>query len=510
MGSFLSSLVGGYANTMLQRHKEERDREDKEREAELGLIQAAMNSGQLPPDQMQAAFKRADEIIHEYTGKGKGKKGGFSLGNLIGRFSDVGGEGQGGAAATGATAAPPSKVSLGTPPARSGTSSQTGVNLGAPPQRGSEPFSPTFRSQADVISENELAQVRAQTKAMDERQKAEIKSATDAYMQAFPQASKADVFNNVIAPMYGIKPPLKTETKQVEDKNSPTGWSWRTSDMNTGQQIGQNVLGAPPPTSEKQTSADQKKEDIIAGYMKQGMSRQQAEEKYQKESAKQFSQKGEPTTSTSTVVESVEGGPAITRQTSTTRSKGGAQALGVGHSVLGPDGTPKHEPLQFAPPKEGRAAIRKDQDAYEDAKARYTVMKDTMEKIRKDPNAAGQGDILILSNHIGMTWSAQKGGRIPITIWKEAQSARPFLQGIQVKIQGNAVTGAVLSPEQRQYMVDLADEQTRVAQAKLLDEQVRYGIMVKVQPTKGPNAGKTGYIPKEKFDADPTAYKKIP
>lgn len=128
MSLFLSSLVGSYAGTLIQKHKEERDRQDKEREAELGLIQSAMRSGQLSPDQMNAAFKRSEEIISEYTHK---KKGGFSLGNLIGKFQDVGGQPQagaaatsgrrpaGGAAATAPAAQPPAKVNLGQLPSRS-------------------------------------------------------------------------------------------------------------------------------------------------------------------------------------------------------------------------------------------------------------------------------------------------------------------------------------------------------------------------------------------------------
>ena len=526
MAGFAAGLIGSYAKTLIDKHKAERDREDKAKEAELGLIQTAMNSGQLPPDQMKAAFERSEEIINEYTGKKS--KGQFSLKNLIGQFPDTQQpkqQAQTGGTPTPAPASKPS-VSLGQPPARAGAQASTataqpsagGVNLGAPPSRGT--FNPTFQSKADIISQDDLAAARAKNRAADEETKAQIKSASQAYMQAFPKASQADLFNNVIAPMYGIKPPLKTETKQVQDKNSPTGWSWRTADMSTGQQIGQNVPGAPPPASEKATSADQKKEDIIAGYMKHGMTREQATARYEKESATQFTQKGQPTTTTTTTTapsvayDPVTGkavtGPAITRETSTTRSKGGAQALGVGQSVLTANGTPKREPLPYALPKEAATAIRKAQDSYEDANSRYTVMKDTLAKIKNDPNMAAQGDILILSNHIGMTWSAQKGGRIPITIWNEARTARPWLQGIDVKIQGGFVTGAILTPQQRAQMIDLADEQRRVAQNRVLNEQVRYGLMVKVTPLKGPSAGTVGYVTKQYLAEHSSDYKQIP
>lgn len=493
MASFLSALVSGYAGKLIQKHKEERDREDKEKQAELQLIQTAMASGQLTPDQMNAAFSRSEEILQEYGGKGK--KNGISLANLVGRFSDTNQNQKAPAAAPQRGAAP------ATP--------QPKVNLSAPPSRGT--FSPTFQSQANVISQNDLAAARAKNQAATEEQKAEIKSASEAYMKAFPKATQADLFNNVVAPMYGIKPPVKSETKKIQDLNSLSGWSWITRDTTTGQQIGAIQTGAPPPSSERPTTGEQRKQEMINDYMElTGKSQAEATQWYDSQIVKQMNQKGEPTTSTSTTVQTTPQGPAITQQTTTTRGKGGAQALGVGQNVLTPNGTPKHTELSWAVPKEGRTAIRKAQDAYEDANARYTVMKDTLAKIQKDPQAAGQGDILILSNHIGMTWSAQKGGRIPITIWNEARKSRPFLQGVQVKLEGGFVTGAILTPQQRQYMIDLADEQRRVAQTKVLDEDVRYGVKYKVMPTKGPNAGQVGYISREEYDANPGIYKKVP
>lgn len=509
MASFISSLVGGYANTLIQKHKQERDREDKAKEAELGLIQTAINSGQLPPEQMKAAFERSEEIINEYTGKKS--KGEFSLANLIGRFPDTNQPKQSATpAASPPSVAPASKpsVSLGAPPARpTASASMGGVNLGTPPARGT--FSPNFQSQADIISQNDLAAARAKNQAADEAQKAQIKSASQAYMQAFPKASQADLFNNVIAPMYGIKPTTKVDVKQIADANSPTGWSWGFYDTTTGQQIRSPQTGAPAPTSTKPTADEQRKQDMISDYMElTGKSQQEATKWYDTQVVKQMNQKGEPTTTTTTVVENTPQGPSVSRQTTVTRGKGGAQALGVGGDVLTPNGTPKHEPLPWAVPKEGETAIRKAQDSYEDANSRYTVMKDTLAKIQADPMMASQGDILILSNHIGMTWSAQKGGRIPITIWNEARTARPMLQGVNVKIQGGFVTGAILTPQQRTQMVDLADEQRRVAQNRLLDEQVRYGVMVKVSPLKGPDAGKVGYVLKKDFD--PSAYKQVP
>lgn len=526
MAGFAAGLIGSYAKTLIDKHKAERDREDRSKEAELGLIQTAMNSGQLPPDQMKAAFERSEEIINEYTGKKS--KGQFSLKNLIGQFPDTQQpkqQAQPGGTPTPAPASKPS-VSLGQPPARAGAQASTataqpsagGVNLGAPPSRGT--FNPTFRSPADVAYDIAKKQTKAKLDAEDDEKKKQFGAAMQEYMKDNPGATPAQALQYA-GPIIGLKNPTHAHPISYKGANGDKMPGWQDEN---GQVYGQNgdaipnaVLWTAP---NKPTASDQKKEDIIAGYMKQGMTREQATARYEKESATQFTQKGQPTTTTTTTTapsvayDPVTGkavtGPAITRETSTTRSKGGAHALGVGQGVLTANGTPKREPLPYALPKEAATAIRKAQDSYEDANSRYTVMKDTLAKIKNDPNMAAQGDILILSNHIGMTWSAQKGGRIPITIWNEARTARPWLQGIDVKIQGGFVTGAILTPQQRAQMIDLADEQRRVAQNRVLNEQVRYGLMVKVTPLKGPSAGTVGYVTKQYLAQHSADYKQIP
>ena len=102
IGSTISGLIGGYSQTMLQKHREERAQKEKGQEAELKVLQIAAETGGLGPDELRATFARMEEITSEMTGGGKGKKkGGFSFGNLIGKFGDVGGQSQGGAAGSG-------------------------------------------------------------------------------------------------------------------------------------------------------------------------------------------------------------------------------------------------------------------------------------------------------------------------------------------------------------------------------------------------------------------------
>lgn len=133
MASFLSALVGSYSGAMIQKHHEERAREDAEAKAEIDNLKLAIESGKQTPEAMEAAFNRIDEIMSDYGQK----KSGFSLGNLVGKFKDVqqgggtkattsggsgagkNGNGGGGSGAAVKTAASPTSLgAAGGPPAR--------------------------------------------------------------------------------------------------------------------------------------------------------------------------------------------------------------------------------------------------------------------------------------------------------------------------------------------------------------------------------------------------------
>jgi hypothetical protein len=221
-GGLFSGIIEGYSQSMLRKHKEERDAQEKGQQAELNVLKAAVDTGQLGPDELRATFARMEEITSEMTGGGKKKKGGFSLGNLIGKFGDVGGQSQGGAASggkggsaqTGAAAAAPAAPAPGAQPAQGAT--------GSTPQKFSLGQMP-FRSRTDMVTEEEKARVKAQIDAKDEEFKKKLKENTDAYLKSHPQATQREVFDNVEAQLRGIKTP-ETKYKNVVVK-TPDGES---------------------------------------------------------------------------------------------------------------------------------------------------------------------------------------------------------------------------------------------------------------------------------------------
>src|SRR6266404_8375241 len=89
MGAFFSSLLGSYSGAMRQKHKEEREREDKKIDAQLEVLKLAVRDPSITQEGREAAFERMEELTGQGKG-GKGKKSGFSFKNLIGKFGDVG------------------------------------------------------------------------------------------------------------------------------------------------------------------------------------------------------------------------------------------------------------------------------------------------------------------------------------------------------------------------------------------------------------------------------------
>jgi hypothetical protein len=227
MASFFSSLVGSYSDTLIKKHREEREKDERAKQAELSVIQTAIQTGQLDQNGMQAAFSRADEITKELAG-GKKNKSGFSLGNLIGKFGDVGGQTQTGAAKQGG--APPQQgntgATQGSPAAAAAPVPQSGlpgvgppVNLGTPPQR---PGGMTFRNPADIEYEKQLARVKAEMAGKSQAEKDEETFVIAAAKEAHPEWNNKQIFDNVIAPRHGIQQaeppkPDAEETRRLHD-----------------------------------------------------------------------------------------------------------------------------------------------------------------------------------------------------------------------------------------------------------------------------------------------------
>src|SRR5260370_20533745 len=86
MGAFFSSLMGSYSGAMREKHKEDRDKEDKRVDAQLEVLKLAVRDPSITQEAREAAFEQMEELT---SGKGK-KKSGFSFKNLLGKFGDVG------------------------------------------------------------------------------------------------------------------------------------------------------------------------------------------------------------------------------------------------------------------------------------------------------------------------------------------------------------------------------------------------------------------------------------
>jgi hypothetical protein len=88
----------------------------------------------------------------------------------------------------------------------------------------------------------------------------------------------------------------------------------------------------------------------------------------------------------------------------------------------------------------------------------------------------------ILTNHIGMTLGMQKGARITKDILHEAQTSRPWLQGLQATFDKQGfLSGVVLTKEQMQQMMTLSTSQRSNAWAQAVESARQGGVAAKVQ-----------------------------
>lgn len=103
-----------------------------------------------------------------------------------------------------------------------------------------------------------------------------------------------------------------------------------------------------------------------------------------------------------------------------------------------------------------QAAYKAYQPALDSAE-RFNVMTKNYEDAVK--NHDQQAMLSLLSNHLGMTMGAIKGGRITKDIIAEAEHSRPWLQGMQAKFDNDGVlSGVTLTPTQMRQMVNLGRE----------------------------------------------------
>ena len=112
---------------------------------------------------------------------------------------------------------------------------------------------------------------------------------------------------------------------------------------------------------------------------------------------------------------------------------------------------------------------------------RAKTMHRDLEAIKKKFKETGEVDqqamLSILFNHIGMTSGAQKGTRITQTMIDEAQESAPWVSRLLARIGvGNALDdmalrGIVLTQDQMQDMVDLADRKVGILREHAVDAE---------------------------------------
>ena len=267
----------------MQKHDKEMEEKKQKSQAELSVLKTAVETGQLTPDAQAAAFHRMEEIVSEYGGGSGKKKGGFSLGNLIGRFGDTGGQQggqktQGGAGQNGAAGSSGSSAGIpgaeqmpgkfgqptgapeqmpgkfGGPPAKLETLPGR-YGSGGPPTRG-QMFGPgSFQAKpnkVDEISAEERARATARFQEEDKETQKRIHDAATEYRKANPQATNKDVYDNVTAPMLGIKGESKPDAKAEERKQEENDY------------MKAHASDDKPPTREQAEAAVAKRHDAEA------------------------------------------------------------------------------------------------------------------------------------------------------------------------------------------------------------------------------------------------------
>jgi hypothetical protein len=92
-------------------------------------------------------------------------------------------------------------------------------------------------------------------------------------------------------------------------------------------------------------------------------------------------------------------------------------------------------------------------------------------RMREDYRKALRGDqqamVSLLSNHIGMTLGLQRGSRITLEHWKEAENSAPWLARVEARWSKEGyLEGTVLAPEQMKQMITLAESQYKYTWAR--------------------------------------------
>lgn len=244
------------------------------------------------------------------------------------------------------------------------------------------------------------------------------------------QLQEAGLTPEQIERYMGIAPPVpRTQTKVVEDKNSPTGRSYVTYDATSGQEISRQQ-GAPAPAPKPPPGAQLRQN--AAGELEWFF-------------------------------------PPTAQD-----PKGKV----VGTGVKGKQPAPRANPLdalQNALTKSDYIAARK---IVNDAEKDYLASEKLMRTMDAAKSRAILGDqqaqFAITANHILMT-AGQKGGRVSQAMYRQAEESAPWLARVQARFGPDGyLSGVVLTPDQINSMVSLAHEKVRIQKQTLEDTKAAY------------------------------------
>lgn len=115
--------------------------------------------------------------------------------------------------------------------------------------------------------------------------------------------------------------------------------------------------------------------------------------------------------------------------------------------------------------REARKAVNAAQSTVDDAIDRMKTMDQNLVDLVQTTQAGHpnqQAALSLVANHIGMTLGLQKGARITKAVWDEAQASAPWLSRIGAKWSDDGyLTGLNITPEQGKQMVALAHQRVQ-------------------------------------------------
>lgn len=147
-----------------------------------------------------------------------------------------------------------------------------------------------------------------------------------------------------------------------------------------------------------------------------------------------------------------------------------------------------------------KKAVNASQDTVDDAIDRMKTMDKNLVDLVTTTNAGHpnqQAALSLVANHIGMTLGLQKGARITKSVWDEAQQSAPWLSRVGAKWSSDGfLTGLNITPEQGKQMVMLAHERVGTIRERAQRIQDRYAddighaVPPKMQPKPATPAAK--------------------